>query len=119
MTHTELGQAGEELATELLRQKGYAILKRNYRFKKGEVDIICTNKEKLVFVEVKTRQTNAFGEPFIAVSRAKQRQIISVANQFIQENQLDMEVRFDVVSVVHNSYKTDIQHICSAFIPLV
>ena len=119
MTNNELGEVGEDLAVDHIRQMGYSILARNYRFKKGEVDIICRNLNELVFVEVKTRQTNAFGEPYIAVSRVKQRQIIAVANQFIKENDLDLEVRFDVISIVHNSFKTDMQHISSAFIPLV
>jgi putative endonuclease len=117
MNHTELGQFGETLAERHLKQKGYSILGRNYRFKKLEIDIIAEMNYQLIIVEVKTRQTAEIGEPWRAVTKQKQRQIIRAANQYIVENNIDWETRFDIVSIVHNSYRTAIEHIEDAFYP--
>ncbi len=118
MNTAELGIYGENLAVNYLIKKGYRIIERNYRFKKNEVDIICLDNEILVIVEVKTRQTAEIGEPWRAVTRNKQKQIIQVANHYLQYNQIDRETRFDIVSIVHNSYRTDIEYIPDAFYPL-
>lgn len=118
MNNTELGTYGESLAVGFLKRKGYEIIDRNIRFKKWEVDIVATDGEKIIMVEVKTRQTAEIGEPWRAVTRAKQKQIINVANNYICENQIDKDTRFDIISIVHNSYRTDIVHIEDAFYPL-
>jgi putative endonuclease len=119
MNTAELGIYGENLAVTYLIKKGYHIIERNYRFKKNEVDIICLDKEILVIVEVKTRQTAEIGEPWRAVTKQKQKQIIQVANYYLQSKEIDRTTRFDIVSIVHNSYRTDIEHILDAFYPLV
>lgn len=116
-THNELGQLGEDLALKHLLEKGYQLLSRNFRFKHLEIDLIMQDGDKLVFVEVKTRQTAEIGEPYLAVTRTKQKQIIKVANHYIIENDLHNESRFDIVSIVHNSYRTVIEHIDNAFTP--
>jgi putative endonuclease len=69
----------------------------------------------LVIVEVKTRNTAEIGEPWRAVTRVKQGQIIKVADHYVQSNQIDKDVRFDIVSIVHNSYRTNIEHLEGAF----
>lgn len=119
MNNTELGAFGEMLAERFLLNKGYKILKKNVRFKKYEADIIAMEGEKIVVVEVKTRQTAEIGEPWRAVTRSKQRQIIQVANFYICNNNIDRDTRFDIISIVHNSYRTQIEHIEDAFYPLV
>jgi putative endonuclease len=119
MQHIELGQLGENLATDLLIQKKFEILDRNYRWKKSEIDIVCTKNNLLIVVEVKTRQTGAYGQPYESVTRSKQRQIIKVANQYILDKHLDIEVRFDVISIIQNQHRTSIEHIEGAFYPLV
>lgn len=119
MQHIELGQLGENLAVDHLVKNKFEILDRNYRWKKLEVDVICRKDDLLIIVEVKTRQTSAYGQPYQAVTRSKQKQIIKVANQYIQENDVDAEVRFDVVSIVQNQHRTDIEHIEGAFYPLI
>jgi putative endonuclease len=119
MNTAELGIYGENLAVNYLIKKGYHIIERNYRFKKNEVDIICLDNEILVIVEVKTRQTAEIGEPWRAVTKQKQKQIIQVANYYLQSKEIDRTTRFDIVSIVHNSYRTDIEHILDAFYPLV
>lgn len=118
MTQQELGILGEQLAFTFLQQKNYHILTKNYRFGKLEADLICIADNKLVVVEVKTRQTAEIGEPWRAVTRSKQKQIIKVANHYIVENNIDLETRFDIISIVHNGYRTDIEHLEDAFYPL-
>ncbi len=115
MTKDELGNWGEEYSVIYLQKKGYEVVERNYRFQKNEIDIIAKFGNNLIIVEVKTRQTAEIGEPWRAVTKSKQKQIIKVANQYIQANQIDLDVRFDIVSIVHNSYRTEINHIEGAF----
>ena len=117
MTTKELGDFGENLAKDFLIKKGFKIVETNFRLSKSEIDIICEFDDKLVVVEVKTRQTAEIGEPWRAVTRAKQKLIIKVANHYIFENDINLETRFDVVSIVHNSFRTDIEHIEDAFTP--
>lgn len=117
MTNQELGIFGERYAQNYLKSKGYEILTCNFRFGKLEVDIICLHENKLKIVEVKTRQTAEIGEPWRAVTRAKQKQIIKVSNQYISKENIDLETQFDVISIVHNSYRTDLEHIEDAFYP--
>ena len=115
MNNIELGVFGETLAERFLIQKGYQILEKNVHFKRLEADIIALHGDLLVVVEVKTRQTAEIGEPWRAVTRSKQKQIIQVANYYICKNNIDKETRFDIVSIVHNSHRTNIEHIEDAF----
>lgn len=117
MNTTELGALGESLAEKFLTEKGLHIVEKNVRFKKLEADLIALEGEMLVVIEVKTRQTAEIGEPWRAVTRSKQRQIVQVANHYVQKNNIDREVRFDIVSIVHNGYRTAIEHIENAFYP--
>ncbi len=117
MTTKELGDYGEKLAQEFLVEKGYKIAQTNFRLSKSEIDILCVSEKKLIIVEVKTRKTAEIGEPWRAVTRAKQKQIIKVANHYIFENDINLETRFDIISIVHNSFRTDIEHIEDAFTP--
>lgn len=119
MTQQELGILGELKAVEFLIKKKYKILARNYRFGKLEADIICEADGKLVVVEVKTRQTAEIGEPWRAVTRSKQKQIIKVANAYIFDKDVHLETRFDIISIVHNGYRTEIEHIEEAFYPFL
>jgi putative endonuclease len=115
MTQQELGIFGEQMAQKYLAGQGYAIRTVNYRFVKYEIDIVAEHGDKIVMVEVKTRQTSEIGEPWMAVTRRKQRQIISCADQYMQARGIDKHVRFDIISIVHNSYRTDLEHIVDAF----
>ena len=117
MKHIQLGREGEKLAKQYLLQQKMELLACNYRWRKQEVDLIFKDAESLVIVEVKTRQHESYGSPVQSVSRTKQRHLIKAANAYILENQLDLDVRFDVVSIIHNSYQTHIDHIPNAFYP--
>lgn len=115
MTQQELGQYGEQLAKTHLEQSGLRIRTTNYRFGKYEIDIVAESAEALVIVEVKTRQTAEIGEPWLAVTRKKQRQIIACADAYVRSRDLDTHVRFDIISIVHNQFQTRLEHITDAF----
>jgi putative endonuclease len=115
--HNDLGKLGEEIAVKYLTDKGYEILERNWHNVHKEVDIIAKDGRFLVIVEVKTRQTNAYGEPDIAVTRQKQRMLIAAANAYLFRNKLDLETRFDIISIVFNNGDPVIDHIEDAFLP--
>jgi putative endonuclease len=115
--HNVTGQKGEEMAAKHLENKGYLILETNWRFKNLEADIIAKISKILVIVEVKTRKSNYFGEPETFVNRQKQKNLIKAANEYILRNGLDLEVRFDIVSVIMND-STSVKHIEDAFYPI-
>ena len=112
----ELGKIGEELAVEYLLGKGYQILERNWRSGHKEIDIIALDGDTLVAVEVKTRKSNDFGEPDIAVGADKQRMLVWAADAYVRYRQLDVDVRFDIVSIVFTDTDRKIEHIEDAFI---
>ncbi len=115
----QFGMGGEEKANKLLQDKGYCILDRNYRRRGGEVDIVCEKEGIVVFVEVKSRRTDLFGEPFEAVDKRKRRHIARSAKRWLYERKLlgKCDVRFDVVSIVQRDGKEEIAHIEDAFRP--
>lgn len=119
MTHIELGKEGEDIASQFLKKQGYEILAKNYRFKKLEIDLIAKFQHELVIIEVKTRINRFFGEPYLFVTKKKQKQIIKAANQYIHENNWLGETRFDIVSIVLNSNEKCIEHIPQAFYPFL
>lgn len=116
-THNELGKSGEKLVQKYLVDHGYSILELNYRFGRDEIDIIAMDNDYVVFVEVKTRTTNFFETPEQAVDMRKQKRIIRVANQYLIENDLDNEARFDIFGVTINHSEQSINHIKNAFGP--
>ena len=117
--HLETGASGEKAACEFLVKKGFDIIEKNWRSGKDEVDIIAENKGQVVFIEVKTRSTNYFGDPEDWVGLKKQRNLIRAANNFIEERQLDADVRFDVIGIVKGPQEMSLKHIEDAFYPLI
>ena len=115
--HIDFGKQGEEIAVKYLMDKGYEILERNWRNRHKEIDIIAKDGEELVIVEVKTRKNNNYGEPDLAVTRQKQHLLIYAANAYIFRNNLDLDTRFDIVSIVFNDGNPVIDHIKDAFLP--
>jgi putative endonuclease len=100
--HLRLGSRGEKLACRFLRRSGYKVLYRNFRGRTGgEIDIVCRDKDTLVFVEVKTRTREDFGRPFEAVDRNKQKRISRGALAWLRLlDDPDILFRFDVVEVI-------------------
>ncbi len=117
-TKKETGDIGENYAVKYLKKKGCKIIERNYRKKFGEIDIIAKNKKYFLFVEVKTRHTNPYTQPYEAVDYHKQRKIIKTSSMYLAENEIEAFCRFDVceVFVDENTLKLDhINYIENAF----
>ena len=113
-----IGKQGEDIAVEYLKSKGYKIIERNWRCHHYEVDIIVRNKENLlIIVEVKTRTTPIFGEPYEAVGKKKEQNLINAAEVYIYKNKLKTETRFDIISILIIDGKYHIDHIKDAFFP--
>ena len=92
---------GEELAFQYLKKKGYKVLLRNYESPLGEIDLIAKEKGALVFIEVKTRSSDAMGSPFESVTVFKRQQILKSARYYIMRYGIhEVPCRFDVVSVI-------------------
>ena len=117
--HNEIGKLGEKMAAEHLQKKGYSILKQNYVFGKAEVDIVAEINKQLVFVEVKTRQSSYLSDPEYTVSMRKQKLVIKAADAYIKEFDLDMEARFDIITIIVNGQYTKLDHLEDAFYPTV
>ncbi len=115
--HNELGIKGEVIALEFLEKKGYDILEINWRFGKAEIDIIARDRKALVIVEVKTRTTESFGMPEESVNLAKQKNLALAADEFLEQKNLDMDVRFDVISITLKKDDIKVFHIKDAFFP--
>ncbi|MDA9551700.1 YraN family protein [Flavobacteriaceae bacterium] len=113
--HNDLGILGEQLAVEYLIKKGYVILEKNFRFEKHEIDIIAKDKQVLIVVEVKTRSTSKFGEPQNFVKPKQISRLVNAANAFMLKNNLDEEVRFDIVAIIKTQDSFKINHIENAF----
>jgi putative endonuclease len=118
MDNISFGKKGENLAVEYLLEEGYEVLERNWRFKHIEVDIIARDKDQLVITEVKTRSGNSYGEPSTAVDIRKQRSLIFAAERYIFSHDLDLDVRFDIVSIIIDHGRTVLEHIKEAFHPV-
>ncbi len=112
-----LGAWGEQQAVEYFRHLGMKIVERNFRTPVGEIDIIVKNRHFIIFVEVKTRRSTAFGTPQEAVGPHKQRQILRTAQWYLQNHsKLKLQPRFDVVAILCQSNTApQITHIEDAF----
>ncbi len=117
MNHISFGDMGEETAVRYLRQAGYIIVAQKYRSKTGEIDVIANNKGTIVFVEVKTRRSTAFGFPAEAVTYSKRQKLIKTALCYLkQTNQENAACRFDVLEVLApQGERVQVNHIINAF----
>ena len=100
--HNDLGKWGEDEAALYYEDRGYEILERDWKVGKRDIDLIALTEDKdtLVFVEVKTRQNNDLQEPEEAVDVKKMRNLAIAANAYLKLHGLDMDVRFDIISVI-------------------
>jgi putative endonuclease len=113
--HNELGKKGEQLAIDFLIEGGYNIIERNYRFDRAEVDIIAKKENVLAIIEVKTRTTDAFGNPQDFVKPKQIKNLVKAVNEYVIENGLDVEVRFDIIAILKSKGGFNIEHILNAF----
>ena len=110
--HLGVGRRGEDLAADYLQRRGFKVLERNYRTKFGEVDLICLNRETVVFVEVKSRSSGAFGAPDEAVHRDKRRRLSKAALDYLARRSWEnRRARFDVVSIRLDGPEPEVRHL--------
>jgi len=113
--HNELGKKGEQLAVDYLLQQEYAIVERNYRFEKAEVDIIAKKEDTLAIIEVKTRSTADFGNPQDFVKPKQIQRLVKAVDEYVTVNNLDVEVRFDIIAITKENKGFNIEHLENAF----
>lgn len=114
--HNDFGKEAEDLAVSFLEERNYKILLRNYRYLKAEIDIIAEYNNQIIIVEVKARSSDIFIEPQEAVNKNKIKLLTLATNHFLEENDIDLEVRFDIISIVSApNQEVKINHIQDAF----
>ncbi len=110
--HLRQGSTGENLAREFLLGKGYRVLHSNWKIRKGELDLVCSKDELLVFVEVKTRKNPERGEPGEALQGKKRQRLLNAARAYLTKHDLwHCSCRFDLVSVFISRYHCSIEHV--------
>ncbi|MFY7727910.1 MAG: YraN family protein [Flavobacterium sp.] len=113
--HNDLGKEGEQAAADFLKKEGYKILHTNWVFQKAEIDIIAQKDNILAAIEVKTRSSLEFGLPHEFVKPAKIKLLAKAMNHYVEDNDIDAEVRFDIVSVHKNGGNFELEHLKDAF----
>ena len=112
----EIGNFGEKIAEQYLKQKGYIILDKNFECRQGEIDIIALDKKEIVFVEVKTRRSNKYGTPSEAVNKIKQKHMFQSIKYYLYIRNLTEEfIRIDVIEVYIKDNEYKVNHIKQAF----
>ena len=112
-----LGKTGENLAADFLKEKGLKILEINWRARHLEIDLIAESTHFIHIVEVKTRSGTAFGAPESFISQEKQKRLIRAANSYAHFKRIQKEIRFDIIAVVSQNGKFQIEWIEDAFMP--
>ena len=116
--HLDFGRNGELLAKNFLESAGYEILDENWTFGKTEIDLIAYRDKTIIFVEVKTRSYNTFGEPEEFVGIEKERQMDIAAEEYINMTDFEGEIRFDIISILFDrTGQYSLRHIEDAFWP--
>ena len=115
--HLRRGRMGEDAARQYLERSGLKFLTANFRSSHGEIDLIFRDDDCLVFVEVKTRSSERWGNPETAVSDAKIKRMVAAADHYLKTKETNLQIRFDVISIIFNKKQTEIIHIEDAFFP--
>ena len=121
-THNDLGNWGEEMAVQHLREQGYTILDRDWRFGHRDLDIVARTPDGIVvvFVEVNTRTSDVVSSPHDAVDARKIKSLGAAANAYVKEFQIWDELRFDIISIIGDRSETALlEHVEDAFNPLL
>ena len=113
--HYELGKKGEQLAVNYLIGKVYKIVERNWRFQKAEIDIIARIEDTLVIVEVRSRSSDFIENIAETVTPKKIKLLVMAADHYVTDNNLDVDVRFDIITILKNKSKFELEHLESAF----
>ncbi len=111
----QLGKDGEQEACDYLRKEGYIIYHTNWHFSHYELDIVATDGNELVVVEVKTRSQDYLVSPEEAVDKGKIKRIVSAADVYVRYFRIQMPVRFDIMVLIKKDDGYEIEHIEDAF----
>jgi putative endonuclease len=111
----DIGKQGEDMAAVWYLERGYRLRDRNWRTGHLECDLILEKEGELIFAEVKTRSGTGFGPPESFVTLKKQRDLLFLANRYVQQKELDLSCRFDIVSILFREGRQEIKIIESAF----
>lgn len=114
-SHLRQGKAAENKALEFLKRNGLRLIARNYRSRRGEIDLVMEDGDDIVFVEVRYRANSTFGSALESVDRNKQARLIACALQYLSENHLDKASRFDVIGLSPGANGTRIDWVRNAF----
>ncbi|SMO70466.1 putative endonuclease [Saccharicrinis carchari] len=117
--HNELGKQGERVAVKYMAGIGYKILEQNWYYKHKEIDLIAQKEDLLVIVEIKTRTNDDWELPEESITNAKIRFLVDATEAYIMQNNIDLEVRFDVIALTPENNDWKIEHITEAFYPPV
>ncbi|ALM08188.1 hypothetical protein SB49_10495 [Sediminicola sp. YIK13] len=113
--HNEFGKVGEQIATDYLIAKGYTIKYRNYRYLKAEIDIVALKGSDLAIIEVKSRSTNFIANIAETVTTKKKQLLVMAADHYVMENDLDVSVRFDIITIFKQQGTFNLEHLEDAF----
>lgn len=114
--HNDLGKNGEQMAADYLLKNGYEILQRNWTFQKSEIDIIARKNDVLAVVEVKTRSSLAFGLPQDFINPKKIQHLVKAVNEYVVKNDIEVNVRFDIVAISKHGEQYKLEHLEDAFL---
>ena len=115
--HLILGQQGEEIARKFLEEKGFVVLAQNWRYKHKEIDLIALDRGFLAIIEVKTRSSDVFGGAEDFITYRKVSFLADAANAYIEKLKGNLEVRFDIITIILKENESKIEHIEGAFHP--
>tara|TARA_R110002126_G_scaffold54919_4_gene148202 strand:- start:1301 stop:1660 length:360 start_codon:yes stop_codon:yes gene_type:complete len=113
--HNEFGKEGEQIAVDFLKKNGYTITYKNYRYLQAEIDIIARKGDILAIVEVRSRSSDFIENIAETVTAKKIKLLVMAADHYITDNNLDVEVRFDIITILKNKNKFELEHLESAF----
>lgn len=113
--HNEFGKLGEQLAVDFLIENGYAIINRNYRYLRAEIDILAKKDATLAVIEVKSRSTDFVEDLADTVNKKKRQLLVNAADAFVIEHDLDEEVRFDIITILKKGNDYELEHLEDAF----
>lgn len=113
--HNEFGKEGEQIAVDFLIKNGYKIRCRNYRYLKAEIDIIAQKKDTLAIVEVRSRSSDYIENIAETITKKKINLLVMGADHYVTDQELDIDVRFDVITILKNKSVFKVEHLKSAF----
>ena len=115
--HNDFGKEGEREAVDFLTKEGHTMLECNFRYGHAEIDIISQKGNILHITEVKTRSSSAYGEPESFVNQQKIELLVKATDFYIKKKDLDVEIQFDIISIVKNNAEFSLNYIEDAFYP--